>query len=145
MRQDKGYTLATGESGAYRLQILNAIHQPYTESLLERAGLSQGMHVADIGCGTGNVSFLMASKVGLFGSVCGVDMSEAQLDIARSQATSLKKSNVRFICGNAYNTGLSKESFDLVYCRFLLMHLNRPGDALQEMRSRSGSVKNIAS
>ena len=135
MRQDKGYTLATGEDGAYRLQILNAIHQPYTESLLERAGLSQEMHVADIGCGTGNVSFLMASKVGLSGSVCGVDMSEAQLDIARSQATSLNFSNVTFISGSARNTGLPKESFDLVYCRFLLMHLNHPGDALLEMRS----------
>ncbi|MDJ0619770.1 MAG: methyltransferase domain-containing protein [Calothrix sp. MO_192.B10] len=135
MRQEKGYTLATGESGAYRLQILNSIHQPTTEFLLLRAGLSQGMRVADIGCGTGNVSFLMASKVGLSGSVCGVDVSEAQLDVARSQATVLNRGNVTFTCGSAYDTGLPKESFDLVYCRFLLMHLNRPGDALREMRS----------
>jgi hypothetical protein len=41
--QDKAYTLATGDSGAYRLQILNPIHQPYTEFLLQRAGLAQGM------------------------------------------------------------------------------------------------------
>lgn len=67
MMQDKGYTLATGNSGAYRLQILNSIHQPYTEFILEKARLSKGMRVADIGCGTENVSFLMASKVRISG------------------------------------------------------------------------------
>lgn len=133
--QDKGYALATGDWGAYRLQILNAIHQPYTEFLLERGGLSKGMQVADIGCGTGNVSFLIASKVKIDGSVCGVDISTAQLDIARSQATILNLDNVTFSQGSAYDTKLPKESFDLVYCRFLLIHLNRPIDALIEMRS----------
>ena len=132
---DKGYTLATGDSGAYRLQILNAIHQPYSEFLLKRAGLSPGMQVADIGCGTGNVSFLIASKVGINGSVCGVDISEAQLDIARSQAKNLNLDNVTFTEGSAYDTGLPKESFDLVYCRFVLIHLNRPVEALLEMKS----------
>lgn len=133
--EDKGYTLATGDSGAYRLQILNTIHQPYTKFLLERAGLSQGMQVADIGCGTGNVSFLMASQVGVNGSVCGVDLSAAQLDIARFQTAALKSDNVRFSKGSAYDSGLPKESFDFVYCRFLLIHLNRPIEALLEMKS----------
>lgn len=133
--ENKEYTLATGDSGAYRLQILNKIHQPYTEFLLARAGLSSGMRVADIGCGTGNVSFLIASKVRVEGSVCGVDISEAQLDIARSQAKNSNFDNISFVGGSAYNTGLSKESFDLVYCRFVLIHLNRPVEALLEMKS----------
>lgn len=135
MEEDKGYTLATGESGAYRLQILNAIHKPYTEFLMQRAGLKEGMRVADIGCGTGNVSFMMASIVGLSGSVSGVDISSEQLDIARSQATVLNLKNVEFTCGSAYDTELPKEFFDLVYCRFLLMHLHHPENALLEMRA----------
>lgn len=135
MGEDKGYALATGESGAYRLQILNAIHQPYTEFLMQRVGLKEGMRVADIGCGTGNVSFMMASIVGQSGSVSGVDMSEAQLDIARSQVAVLNLKNVEFTCGSAYDTKLPKEFFDIVYCRFLLMHLHHPVNALVEMRS----------
>lgn len=135
MQQDKNYVLATGETGAYRLKILNAIHEPYTEFLMRRAGLSQGMHVADIGCGTGNVSCWLQEQVGLNGKVFGVDMSAAQLEIARSQAKTLGLNNISFSLGSAYDTGLPKESFDLVYCRFLLMHLNRPIDAIKEMRS----------
>jgi ubiquinone/menaquinone biosynthesis C-methylase UbiE len=135
MKEDKKYTLATGESGAYRLQILNAIHKPYTEFLIKHTGLSAGMNVADVGCGTGNVSCWLAEQIGFSGSLVGVDVSAAQLDIARTQAKSFGLSNVTFIEGSAYDTKLTKESFDLVYCRFLLMHLNRPNDALKEMRS----------
>lgn len=62
-------------------------------------------------------------------------MSTAQLDIARSQATVFNLDNVMFVEGSAYDSRLPKESFDLVYCRFLLIHLNRALDALIEMRS----------
>lgn len=50
MKQDDRYTLATGELGAHRLSLLNTIHKPYTEFLLQRVGLEAGMVVADIGC-----------------------------------------------------------------------------------------------
>ena len=46
--QEERYTLASNESGVYRLEILNRIHKPYTEFLLKRAGLESGMVVADI-------------------------------------------------------------------------------------------------
>ncbi|NRB06972.1 MAG: methyltransferase domain-containing protein [Richelia sp.] len=98
-------------------------------------GVSQGMRVADIGYGTGNVSFGIGSNIGLSGSVCRVDVRKAQLNIAHSQAASLNCSNVVFTCASAYDTGLPQESFDLVYCRFFLMHLNQPKDALLEMLS----------
>jgi len=41
--------------------------------------------------------------------------------------------NVTFIEASATNTGLPKESFDLVYSRFLLIHLMEPEVALREM------------
>ncbi|WP_265277670.1 class I SAM-dependent methyltransferase [Nostoc sp. KVJ3] len=69
MKQDDRYTLATGELGAHRLSILNTIHKPYTEFLLQRFGLEPGMVVADIGCGTGNVSNWLAQQVGYSGWV----------------------------------------------------------------------------
>ncbi|MEH1970103.1 class I SAM-dependent methyltransferase [Nostoc sp.] len=135
MAQDDRYTLATGELGAHRLSILNIIHKPYTEFLFRQVGLEPGMLVADIGCGTGNVSNWLAQQVGSGGSVFGVDMSAAQLEKAQQNAEAQGLSNIKFTLGSAYDTGLPKESFDLVYCRFLLMHLTRPADALNQMRS----------
>ncbi|WP_224095660.1 class I SAM-dependent methyltransferase [Nostoc sp. MS1] len=135
MKQDDRYTLATGELGAHRLSILNKVHKPYTEFLLQRVGLEAGMVVADIGCGTGNVSNWLAQQVGDNGSVFGVDISAEQLEQARKNAKVEGLSNVTFSLGSAYATGLPLESFDLVYCRFLLMHLTQPTDALNQMQS----------
>jgi SAM-dependent methyltransferase len=43
--------------------------------------------------------------------------------------------NIRFVEASATATGLPPESFDLVYCRFLLIHLPEPERALAEMHS----------
>ena len=135
MTQDNLYTLATGELGAHRLSMLDIIQKPYTEFLFRRVGLEQGMAVADIGCGTGNVSNWVAQQVGSTGSVVGVDVSAEQVELAQYNAKALGLNNVTFAIGNAYKTGLPQDSFDLVYCRFLLMHLTNPLDALLQMRS----------
>lgn len=133
--QEERYILASNESGVYRLELLNRIHQPYTEFLLKRAGLEPGMVVADIGCGTGNVTIWLAQQIGDTGSIVGVDRATVMLEQGRRNADALRLNNIKFLEGNAYNTGLPHNSFDLVYCRFLLMHLDNPFDALKEMRS----------
>jgi len=80
------YLLAVGEAAARRLLMLDEIFGPHSQELLGRAGLTQGMRVADIGCGTGLVSLWIAAQLGAGGSVMGVDMSGEQLRIAEKNA-----------------------------------------------------------
>jgi SAM-dependent methyltransferase len=90
------------------------------------------MRVADIGCGVGMVSAWLAETVGTDGHVVGIDASAAQLVQARAQVTT-RWANTSFHEASATETGLSSESFDLVYSRFLLIHLPEPERALREM------------
>jgi SAM-dependent methyltransferase len=92
------------------------------------------MHVADLGCGVGTVTALLASLVGREGHVVGIDVSAAQLDQARER-TKAGPANTSFVQATAIDTGLPPGSFDLVYCRFLLIHLTEPERALREMRT----------
>jgi Methylase involved in ubiquinone/menaquinone biosynthesis len=126
------YVLATGNAAANRLRILHNVYGPGAYELLIRAGIQPGMRVADLGCGTGMVTQLLAELVGPSGEVIGVDLSGDQLEQARE---SLPKSlsNVCFIQASVTDTGLTKETFDLVYSRFLLIHLTEPEAALREM------------
>jgi len=129
------YVLVTGEAGAARLRLLHEVYGASTEALLAEVGLGPGMRAVDIGCGTGTVARWMAARVGPTGSVFGVDVSSAQLEVARREAQRLGLSHVQFVHADAYATGLPHESFDLVYCRFLLCHLAQPERALSEMIS----------
>jgi SAM-dependent methyltransferase len=128
------YVLATGEAAAYRLRILHGLYGPGTRRLLLEAGLQRGMRVADVGCGVGMVTALLADLVGAKGQVVGIDASAAQLAQAR-QRSEERYTNIEFIEASATSTGLPAESFDLVYCRYLLIHLPEPEEALREMRS----------
>jgi SAM-dependent methyltransferase len=126
------YVLATGKAADYRLRILHDLYGPGTLRVLRGAGLSRGMRVADFGCGVGMVSAMLAELVGPEGHVVGIDFSAAQLAQARERLRS-RGPNTTFVEASACDTGLPRESFDLVYSRFLLIHLTEPEWALREM------------
>jgi len=132
---DKPYTLATGEKAVSRLDLLERIFGTRTRDLLSVAGLCPGMRVAEIGCGIGLTAQWISGKVGPSGSVVAVDSSSEQLEIASRRAAEVDIKNLSFKKGDAYESGLTRDSFDLVYARFLLCHVADPARALTEMRS----------
>jgi SAM-dependent methyltransferase len=129
---DGRYAFATGEAADYRLRILHDLYGPGTRRVLLESGLRGGMRVADLGCGVGLVTALLAELVGPAGHVVGIDASGAQLARARERLSG-GGTMVRFVEASATDTGLPPGSFDLVYCRFLLIHLPEPERALREM------------
>jgi len=126
------YVLATGNAAANRLRILHNVYGPGARELLLRAGIQRGMRAVDLGCGVGMTTQLLAELVGPTGEVVGVDYSAAQVEQACALLPS-DLSNVRFVEASAIDTGLPREAFDVVYCRFLLIHLQDPESALREM------------
>lgn len=83
----------------------------------------KGLHVLDLGCGSGQDAYVLSALVGEHGSITGVDMTPQQLAIAEehrdyhAQAFGYKTSNVRFIEGHLEQLdqlGLAPASFDLI-------------------------------
>jgi ubiquinone/menaquinone biosynthesis C-methylase UbiE len=136
------YALATGASAVRRLHVLHDIYAPAGRRVLLEAGLRKGMAVADFGCGVGVVTCMLGEMVGPSGSVTGIDVHGPQLTEAAAWCGNQGVSNASFINADACNTGLPRASFDLVYCRFLLLHLPDPMACLREMRAvlRPGGI-----
>lgn len=132
-QQNSRYVLATGEEGADRLMLVEDVHGADTETFLVKAGVREGMRVADIGCGVGIVTGKIARMVGPLGEVVGVDISPDQVRLAEGRARESGVENVRFVTAAAEATGLERETFDMVYARFLLMHVPDPMAVLHEM------------
>jgi ubiquinone/menaquinone biosynthesis C-methylase UbiE len=129
------YILATGGKDVKRLRLLHEVYGPETQALFHRVGLRDGQRVVEIGCGSGNISCWVAQQVGPSGSVVGIDISPEQIEEARRQAESLNVRNIEFQVADAYAPRLPEGTFDIVYCRLVLMHLTRPDAGLVAMRS----------
>lgn len=81
----------------------------------------EGLRVLDLGCGAGRDVYLLSQLVGASGEVVGVDMTEAQLAVARAHlgfhAEQVGYANVRFLDGQIERLealDLAPASFDLV-------------------------------
>ncbi len=136
------YVLATGANAVRRLHVLHDIYAPAGRRILVQAGLAEGMRVADFGCGVGVVTRMLAEMVGPNGHVTGVDVNGAQLQQAEELCAKEGLTNTSFVEASACSTGLPRNFFDLVYCRFLLLHLPDPAACLREMRDvlRPGGI-----
>lgn len=128
------YTLATGEAAVRRLSALHRVYSPTARRVLAQAGLQPGMKVGDFGCGVGATTRMLAELTGPTGHVTGIDLSAAQLAQGRQLCEGAGIGNTTFVEASATGTGLPRDSFDLVYCRFLLLHLVDPAGCLREMR-----------
>lgn len=121
-----------GREGYDRLRVLARVHEANTTALLDRVGVAPGMRCADVGCGGGDVTFVLARLVGPGGSVVGLDMDQVKLDLAAEQAAELGLDNVRFQAADITDWS-EPGAYDLVYSRFLLEHLRRPVELLRQM------------
>ena len=130
------YTLLVGRHDEERLAISDEIYGPSTRAFLMSSGLRPGMRILDVGCGPGNISCWLAEQVGLEGSVVGVDISDESLSVAAIKASEKNITNIQFIQSTVDNLDEIEGSFDMVFCRFLLIHLTDPKRALLSMASK---------
>jgi SAM-dependent methyltransferase len=103
-----------------------------TEEVLRRAGLAPGMRVLDVGCGTGDVSFLAARLVGPTGAVLGVDRSAEAVAVAQGRARDAGLANVSFVVQDLSEVTVATP-VDALVGRLVLMYLDDPAAALRRL------------
>ena len=90
------YAFGRGRAEYERLIEQAEIFRPLTERMLRSAGIRTGMHVLDVGCGAGDVSFLVSALVGPGGSVTGVDLDGDVIGVAEQRRAAQGITNVSF-------------------------------------------------
>lgn len=101
--------------------------------LVGDARLRSGMHVLDLGSGTGYPALLAAQTVGPTGGVIGVDLADQMLAAAERKARRLALSNVTFRTGDVTALPFETASFDAATSRFCLMFLPQIPKAVAEI------------
>src|SRR5262249_3155237 len=126
------YVLGHAEEELDRLSRHARVLEPFTRQLFQQAGITAGMRVLDVGCGSGDVAFLAADLVGAGGEVIGVDRAAAAVNRATTGAQARHMSNVRFAEGDPAEMRFDRR-FDAVVGRLVLMYYPDPVDAVRKL------------
>jgi ubiquinone/menaquinone biosynthesis C-methylase UbiE len=112
-----------GEGGArYYDLLLNVLslgqYSYFIRQIIGKMGIKPGQSILDLGSGTGKNECFMAEKVGPYGKIVGVDISDEMLSRARKRCGNYP--NVTFKKQRAELPLPYKEDFETVFISFVL-------------------------
>jgi ubiquinone/menaquinone biosynthesis C-methylase UbiE len=110
-------------------------YEPRARLLLDRIGVQPGSNVADIGCGPLGILHLLSERVGPLGRVVGLEREPRFAARARAEIARRGLTNVSVVDGDALATPLTKQSFDLVHERLVMINVSARETLLAEMLS----------
>lgn len=99
------------------------------DELLDAISVKTGATIADLGCGSGTFTFLLAKRVGHDGRVYAIDASVAALDLLKLGKPG---TNIVTLRADLAETRLTAASCDLVLLAFSLSGVLDPGAVLAE-------------
>jgi len=102
--------------------------------LMRDLALFPGDRVLDLGCGTGYWTFLAASRIGIHGSILGVDVDPQSIEIARNRCEEdVLKRIIAFDVSTVESFSASQQSFDVVLLFNILSYLDDPASCLRRV------------
>ena len=113
--------------------------EPLGNYALSKFNIRDGMHVLDIGCGTGRTTAQIAKTVGNVGHVSGFDLSEIMINKAIEYSDKFKKNNMSFAVQDIQNEKLKNLHFDGAFSRFGIMFFSNP---IMAFKNIYNSLKN---
>jgi len=105
------------------------------DKLIRRSGISEGMQVLEIGCGSGAYTTFVARVVGKKGKVYALDIQPrmlAQLENKLSRPENQDITNIKLIQASAYELSFEDSTLDLVYMITVLQEIPDRHRALLE-------------
>ena len=97
-------------------------------------GISKGMIIADIGCGTGYCTVPLAALTGDKGRVIACDISREMLDVLKEKIEKWDIGNIAVELSQENSLPLADDSVDFVILSMLLHEIESPAEFLSEIK-----------
>jgi ubiquinone/menaquinone biosynthesis C-methylase UbiE len=122
------FQITREQAEAYEKLFVPALFAQWAPLLIDIAKIEKGKRVLDVACGTGIVARAAADRVGPSGSVVGLDLNPAMLDVAAGTRT-----DIEWRQGDAANLPFGENEFDAVLCQSALFFFPDVDAAMAEM------------
>ena len=126
--RQEGFQITAEQAEVYEERFVPGIFAEWAPRLVAFAEVVPGDAVLDVACGTGIVARTAIEAVGPSGSVTGLDLNAAMLDVARRI-----RPEVNWRQGDAAALPFADDSFDVVTCQMALMFMPDRPRVLAEM------------
>ena len=107
------------------------------DKIIRRSGIKEGMHVLEVGCGSGAYTTFVARVVGGGGKVYALDIQPEMLQQLQSKLAKPENEDIRnieLVNSSAYELPFDDDSLDLVYMVTVLQEIPDRSKALQQVR-----------
>ena len=98
----------------------------FADRIAAELGVKPGATVAEIGAGRGEMTVLMAPKVGPAGRMYANEIEPERLAEIRQRVANASIGNVTVVTATATDTGLPADSCDAIYMIYVYHHLTDP-------------------
>lgn len=123
---------SSGFANRYQSVLVPVIFEPWARELIRRALPIDGVHILDLGCGTGVVTREVAKYLRDPGSLSAVDHSADMLEVARSLAAEAGL-DVDWVEADAGKLPFDDNQFDVAFCQQALQFFPYKPAALREL------------
>lgn len=110
------------------------LHRAWKRFAVSQTGLRSGDSALDVAGGTGDLSLLLAARVGRSGSIVLSDINAKMLQVGRARLLDEGRTNFECILANAEELPFAEESFDCVTIAFGLRNVTDKAAALSSMQ-----------
>lgn len=125
--------LVMGHQGATWLERPEREQEEAPDALLSSLALRPGLRVADMGAGSGYMSFRLARRVGTNGKVYAVDLQPEMLTLIRERAKADGVSNVDIIQGALTDAKLPPGAIDMILLVDVYHEFSHPWEMTESM------------
>jgi trans-aconitate 2-methyltransferase len=129
MSIQQNYTFGDSDRAIQRLGLLAEVFAPSSQRLLDRLSRIEGVAL-DLGCGPGYTTELVHQRLAPTSTV-GLDSSARMVELARART----QPPLTFVEHGVTVLPLPAAPAALIYARFLLTHLNQPGQRVRDWAS----------
>src|ERR1043166_530357 len=133
MAADRDYVLGTHEEELARLGLQHRVGRPVALDCWQRAGITVGKRILDIGAGPGYAAIDLAEIVGPTGEVVALERSSNFVNALREMLRTRSLTNVRVHEIDLMTDDLPTGGYDFAWCRWVVSFVDDPPLLIQKL------------